>query len=480
MFTSLLSLTSFDLVANLTLTGDGLVFENGRLVSGTIHTIELGSWRETVWGTMVGLNMSATEFQQLYDLALAGDIEPLVEGVGSLVTEYTGTDADDNFRNTNEYSIVSVDMGTGDDTYRHMYGGRAERDIVIDGGDGRDVFQISGFGGVQLNLRSGEMIDAAGATHTVLNFEAVIGGSADDAIILAHGLDGSVDGGRGNDTLAGGDGDDFLRGGQGDDIFFAGEGADLIIGGATDFVRLTSAFTYSAEFGARNASSDVQVGTGVILNLEGYQGFEAVIQGAGIVQLGNRSEALFLHDAFGDFHDRLELTPDYQGMDSIARLSSIDTILAEDGHDIIDLTSPDYSLAGQEITIDGGNGNDVIWGSDADEVILGNTGDDTLFGGAGANELTGGAGSDTFEFTRSSTSDTLLDFDAREGDLLLFYDAGGAVFDEASATLTASGLSIRFTDALTGTEGQLDIALGTESLASLSALADLASVIDIA
>ncbi|MEL6690391.1 MAG: hypothetical protein AAFP28_08725, partial [Pseudomonadota bacterium] len=186
VFTSTLSLSFRDRIANLTVTGEGLILEDGKLVSGTIHSIELGGAGETVWGTMTGLNLSATEFQQLYDLALAGDREPLVEGLGSLVTEYAGTDEDETFWHTNEYSIVSVDMGAGDDTFRHIYGGGAERDIVIDGGDGYDWFRIMAFSGVQLNLRSGEMIDTTGATHTVLNFEAAVGGRGNDLIILAH------------------------------------------------------------------------------------------------------------------------------------------------------------------------------------------------------------------------------------------------------------------------------------------------------
>ena len=63
---------------------------------------------------------------------------------------------------------------------------------------------------------------------------------------------------------------------------------------------------------------------------------------------------------------------------------NIENISAGDD-DVIDLTSPDYSLSGQSITVDG-EGNDMLWGSDANETLKGGA-NDVLFGGAGVNEL---------------------------------------------------------------------------------------------
>ena len=100
---------------------------------------------------------------------------------------------------------------------------------------------------------------------------------------------------------------------------------------------------------------------------------------------------------------------------------NVETINGLDGDDIIDLTSPDYSLAGQVITIDGGTGNDVIWGSDATEALIGGEGNDILFGGSGNDTLTGGSGADIFEFTVTAGSDTITDYFKSEGDILKFY-----------------------------------------------------------
>ena len=88
------------------------------------------------------------------------------------------------------------------------------------------------------------------------------------------------------------------------------------------------------------------------------------------------------------------------------------------------------------------SGNDTLWGSDANETLLGGDGNDELFGGAGTNVLTGGLGADEFQFTKSSTNDTVKDFSPSDGDTLKFFNTGGAQFDRGSVSLTGDVLSI--------------------------------------
>ncbi|MBN8975873.1 MAG: VCBS domain-containing protein [Rhizobiales bacterium] len=68
----------------------------------------------------------------------------------------------------------------------------------------------------------------------------------------------------------------------------------------------------------------------------------------------------------------------------------------------------------------GGNGNDTIYGRAGNDVLWGESGNDTLIGGVGNDRLTGGAGADTFVFAESGTPnvDTILDYNAGEGDKL--------------------------------------------------------------
>lgn len=71
----------------------------------------------------------------------------------------------------------------------------------------------------------------------------------------------------------------------------------------------------------------------------------------------------------------------------------------------------DMSAFGRALTIDGGLGGDIIFGTDYADVII---------GGVGSDNLTGGAGSDTFSFAASSNgSDVITDFTVGNGGDLL-------------------------------------------------------------
>ena len=164
------------------------------------------------------------------------------------------------------------------------------------------------------------------------------------------------------------------------------------------------------------------------------------------VELTDGSDAFFLHDSFSGFHSSLTLVEDYDSRLGTARIANIENINSGLGDDIVDLTSPDYSLAGQNITVDGGSGNDTLWGSDANETLKGGEGNDELFGGAGTNVLTGGAGADEFQFTKTSTDDTIKDFSLIDGDTLKFFNTGGAKFDRDSVSLNNAGDELSISD----------------------------------
>ena len=131
-------------------------------------------------------------------------------------------------------------------------------------------------------------------------------------------------------------------------------------------------------------------------------------------------EAFFLHNSISNFHSAVPISNDYNGDSGIFRFHSIEEIFADEGDDIIDLTSPDYSLLNLEIMVDGGSGDDVIWGFDANETLIGGSGNDKIFGGIGTDILTGGAGADEFQFTKTSANSTITDFDINSGDTKFF------------------------------------------------------------
>lgn len=317
------------------------------------------------------------------------------------------------------------------------------------------------------------------------------GTPGDDALVGSAG-DDLLRGGAGDDTILGADGGDVIDGGLGDDILDGGNGRNIIVSdGGRDLIRasegsntvvLSSTLPFSPGLVARNVSSASQVGTQVDLSLAGYSRIEAFIDAADTgrsvtIKLSEGRDALFLHDALSGFHPDVALTADAMNDQSAPRFTRVGAIFGEGGDDIIDLTSPDYSLAGQNILVRGGDGNDVIWGSDADERIQGEGGDDTLFGGIGADRLNGGLGADTFEFTYTSANSTLEDFDPSEGDTLRFYSTEGATFQPETLSLQGTTLSVAFTSPGGVTE-RLDIEFARVPFGGPLTLTDIQAVSD--
>ncbi|MNP36044.1 Leukotoxin [compost metagenome] len=71
--------------------------------------------------------------------------------------------------------------------------------------------------------------------------------------------------------------------------------------------------------------------------------------------------------------------------------------------------------------MNGGAGNDTLFGGDANDTLLGGIGDDFIDGGTGNNRVTGGAGNDTlvassgndiFVFAAGFGADQIIGFDA--------------------------------------------------------------------
>ncbi|MEZ5675196.1 MAG: hypothetical protein R3D81_08165 [Thalassovita sp.] len=334
-------------------------------------------------------------------------------------------------------------------------------------------------------------LDELGVSLHHVEALSLISGSGNDNLSGGDHND-RIEGRGGNDTINARDGEDYVVGGEGDDVIYAGAGNDTIIGGdgadvvdgagGSDVIYLTGTSYHTSGYAAFNASSDIQVGTQARITLEGLVRIEVVSDGgadADIVQLSDEGDAFFLHDAYSGFHGSVALTDDYAGNESAARFANIEEIRGVGGDDIIDLTSPDYSLAGIAMSIDGGDGNDVIWGSDANENIVGGNGDDTIFGGIGTDMLTGGAGADVFEFTRTSTNTSVTDFDISAGDTLRFYNTGGAEFDASSVVLTTTGIQISYTDTASGIDHSLSISLAQTGSDFTATLVEIQNALEI-
>lgn len=335
---------------------------------------------------------------------------------------------------------------------------------------GRSVSSLSSSLGVEIS--GGDDNETISATSGA---DTVHGGGGHD-IIYRYDDDDRLAGGRGDDTSYGGAGDDILIGDIGDDAIYgdAGNdtlrswaGADYLDGGAGNDLFIVSPTGASLEgLYAFNAGSQDQIGTGVRLSLDGYLAIEAYINGgvgSDTLQLSDASEALFLDNSYSNIHSDALVVDEFGNVTTPARFSGIEWIDARGGDDIVDLTSHTFQPSVEGIVIDGGTGNDTIWGSSSGELIAGGAGNDVLFGGGGSDTLHGGNGADTFEFTRTSEGSDVLDFNYGEGDRIVIYESSFSLIDRQSLRATDDGIQFEFYDASISGWNTFEIQLGWDA-----------------
>ena len=245
------------------------------------------------------------------------------------------------------------------------------------------------------------------------------------AYLISRGVEiESAYGGSGDDLIRGSGGGNLIDGGGGDDLIYPGMGPDYVIGDSgNDIFYLEPDGIWGSEFYARNVGYEDHIGSNESLSLAGRNRFESVLDGGDdqdTIVLTSSNDAFFLHDSLSGHHESVSTTVDSLSVDTSPRIVSVETIDGGDGDDLIDLTSFDYSLAATAMRLTGGLGDDIIWAGAGDDQLDGGDGDDVLFGGAGADTLAGGLGIDTFQFTASSGSDQITDFDLIDDRIQLF------------------------------------------------------------
>ena len=239
-----------------------------------------------------------------------------------------------------------------------------------------------------------------GGTWAVLNdVEEII--FEDQTLSVAEVLERAGGGGgstveatAGNDTLSGLEGqDDILSGGGGDDAIHGFEGGDSLEGGA---------------------GADTLDGGDGNDTLSGGQGTDTLIGGGGDDMLWGGEGASDLRDVIyaGEGNDSLD---GGYGNDELRGDAGNDTILGGFGAD----------------TVIGGTGDDVMTGSAWSDLMFGGDGDDFINGGFGSDRVNGGAGADRFYHLGIADhgSDWIQDYEAGDGDVLVFGDSTASVDD---------------------------------------------------
>ncbi|WP_019297493.1 MULTISPECIES: Hint domain-containing protein [unclassified Leisingera] len=148
----------------------------------------------------------------------------------------------------------------------------------------------------------------------------------------------------GDDSLTGGEGDDTILGGGGDDTIDGGDGSDSVDGGDGDDVI------------------DTSKDSGVLLPDRGFPGYT-----------GTDPDIPFI-PADADPFDDMDTVFGGAGNDTISTGDDADLIDGGTGMDVIDGGIDDD-------TIDGGADNDLLIGGEGSDVLTGSGGDDTIYGG---------------------------------------------------------------------------------------------------
>lgn len=273
--------------------------------------------------------------------------------------------------------------------------------------------------GGELRLKAGVSLDYEAAQSLSLKVRATdAAGLTVDQNVTVTVVDAieRYDGTAGNDTMVGGMGADSL---------VAGGGADRVLGGGGDDIIVYNADVpqWTSGFGALNVGSPTIAGTNEFVSIQSkarsYDAFDGG-DGRDTMVMTSGGDAFFLDDSYSS----------HPGVSTEARVLGVELFEAGSGDDVIDLTSKRAAYT-TSATMNGGDGNDVLWSGDAADRLDGGEGNDNLWGGGGSDSLLGGAGADKLD---GSIGDDVLEGGAGADSLI-----GGAGADRFVYRIDAVG-----------------------------------------
>lgn len=344
--------------------------------------------------------------------------------------------------------------GTGDDTLDGgddndlLYGGGGAD--ILEGGDGNDTL-VGDDGDDRLDGNDGDDILNGRADDDELN-----GNDGDDILTGEDGID-TLNGDADNDVLIGGDGADTLNGGTGNDTL---HGSGLTVTEIRTILNANPGVVFNAEtnsfyqYVTSNVTQTAALAAAQGTNLSGLAGHLVNItsqvendyigtlvtadtwigasdeNGEGTWQWQGGAEAginfwngtaggsapssmyeswnggepndFSSGEDYAEFINGSELWNDNGGPSNSATTNhyviewdaglisddlAVDTLNGGDGDDFL------YGYGGNDV-LDGGADDDVVMGHTGNDTIDGGSGDDALYGGTGNDTITGGAGAD--------------------------------------------------------------------------------------
>jgi len=355
-------------------------------------------------------------------LISAGDSDHLAGGDGNdvyVVGDGPGNTTIDNF-DVGAGRLDTLRLGQGFLVSNTIFS-RSGYDLIISAyGIQRSVSVSQYFKSDEYKLDLIEFSSVSAWDQSALEKRMTIGTDGDD-VLYSFRNGGVLDGGagndvlwafEGNDTLLGGDGDDQLYGGEGDDQLYGGSGNDILYSGAGNNV--------------------LDGGSGNDIYESDKAGSDTYIMRSG----GGHDRIASLPEKINIFLDGvrvqdISITFDYRylivGIPGGSTLTIdglfYDTIGARQGIQFSDSFSGSLKydeFALNSMVLQGGSGDDHLYGFDRDDVIRGGSGndvldgragDDVLVGGQGDDSLVGGMGNDTYVFSKGDGADTINDSD---------------------------------------------------------------------
>ncbi len=380
---------------------------SGNQSAWTLGTVASQTRTATNAGTGQTVQFTRIEYLQFDDIdnVLSGLSVTVAGGAGNDLT-LVGSGGDDYI--DGKAGNDSMVGNAGDDRF-DLLGGNSGNDTMV-GGAGDDTYLVDSTADVVTELANEGNNDWIYATvsyvlpNNVENIQAIASGSIN---LTGNGLNNSIYGNTGANSLAGAGGNDLLydytdgfadtmNGGAGDDTYYVFDTNDTIVeasGEGTDQVYAGATTTLSA-----NVEN---------LYLQGYYYFSTNINGT-----GNALPNLIIGDPGNNVINGMA------GADTMNGGAGNDTYVVDaagdvvteffgDGTDTVQ-SSISYTLTDnvESLTLTGlANLNGT--GNSGNNTLTGNSGNNVLNGGAGTDTLIGGAGNDTFVV--DTTSDSISD-----------------------------------------------------------------------
>ncbi len=338
----------------------------------------------------------------------------------------------------------TLNGGAGDDTF--VYSGSDDH-FIGDSGNDTWRFPIDNSSGnptvdadIALNtIRISSNLSTLTSIENIVvedNRQTFLFGDDTGNRMVAAGSRDLLDGRSGDDLLDGGPSQDILIGGPGNDILYGNEGNDTLVAGELTVPGITNFYDGGeGDFDALTYASDIRD----IVQREYIND--------GMKQKARSQEASGPVQIFAETGLIERMSTDGNTVIATDTAVNIEQFIGSDFNDTL------YGGPGTYIEIDGGKGNDTLYGQLAGRFVGGGLGDDTIYAGLGGANYEGGGGFDVLHLTETPDVRWLVRLDGSIGSSLKAFTAlAGGELAEPGKSLQNQGGALA-----SGNVGEFDV-----------------------